>query len=329
MKKKAKKLKANEITKVILIGSSSRREKENGLECLRETLFFRLMVEKTLNREIGRKSWCHNGAEIVKLWLKKMGFQNFNISASHKNSSKISFRTIPRARTRKSGEGNPNLGFCNGMRNAKGASKEISVPSSPASLHCGWTSTISSREHPMDNRRLCLCVPKHFDKSRRCRWLLSRSCGCKVCSKLSLLWKLETSCRAGEMCEAEWWCCLLPLIWLRLWRDIIYGGPKGPVNVYDPLRGHSCDSADEAAAVLDFFYFQCVEEWKLINKLFNGLPPSPANNATEIFFAFIVFYAAGLLCGRERVTNFSLLETFLCVFSVKNVLFLFFSSSLT
>lgn len=133
--------------------------------------------------------------------------------------------------------------------------KQISVPSSPASLHCGWTSKISSREQPMDKRRFCLCAPKHFDKSRRCRWLLSLSCGCKLCSKLSLFRKLRTSCRVGELWAAEWWC-LVPLRWLRLWRDIIYGGPRGPVNVYDPLRGHSCDSADEAAAVLEYFVWK-------------------------------------------------------------------------
>ena len=32
----------------------------------------------------------------------------------------------------------------------------------------------------------------------------------------------------------------------------MYGGPKGPVNVYDPVRGHSCDSDVEAAAALLF-----------------------------------------------------------------------------
>lgn len=41
--------------------------------------FFLLCGGKTLNREIGRKSWCHNGARDRKIVEveKKMGFQNF------------------------------------------------------------------------------------------------------------------------------------------------------------------------------------------------------------------------------------------------------------
>lgn len=189
--------------------------------------------KKTSNQEIGRKSWCHNGAEeIGKLWKwkTKMGFQKV-LSFSQDFLRKFPFRTI---RTK---------------------AEQISVPSSPASLHCGWTSTTSSREQPIDKRRFCLCVPKHFDKSRRCRWLFKRSWGCEVCSNGSLLRKLNISW-CGELYDPAWWCLLVPLIWLRLWRDIIYGGPKGPVNVYDPPRGHSCDSADDAAAGFREF---CVE----------------------------------------------------------------------
>lgn len=171
-------------------------------------------------------------SEIGRLWKRKMGFQNFTFL---KTSFKTSFRTPKNIKS--------------SQQARRKRKSKFPVPSSPASLHWGWTSTMSSREQPMDNRRLCLCVPKHFERSRRCRWLFNRSNGCEPCSReVSLACKLA-SCRV----DAEWWCCLLPLIWLRLWRDIIYGGPRGPVNVYDPLRGHSCDSADEAATELECF----------------------------------------------------------------------------
>ena len=112
------------------------------------------------------------------------------------------------------------------------------LPSSPFSLHCGCTSTILSFEQPIDNLLFILWVPIHFVKSRRCRWLLNRSCGWSVCSKVSPFLKLKLSCFLNGV--ALWWC--LFVIWLRLCRDIKYGGPSGPNNEYAPVNGHSLDS---------------------------------------------------------------------------------------
>lgn len=57
--------------------------------------FFLLCGGKTLNREIGRKSWCHNGARDRKIVEveKKMGFQNFTFHFYQRLPWKISFST--------------------------------------------------------------------------------------------------------------------------------------------------------------------------------------------------------------------------------------------
>lgn len=195
--------------------SKSRSASQKGdLRAEKSLRFFSLCCVRKLWTE---KSEGRVGAimeqEIGKLWKwkRKWDFKTF----SRKTSFKISFfapnRIKPSVEHRRQRQ-----------RQRQVKKKQISVPSSPASLHCGWTSTMSSREQPMDNRRRCLCVPKHFDRSRRCRWLFNRSCGCKLCSNISLFRKLSISWRDGAVCDAEWWCCcLLPLIWLRLCRDII------------------------------------------------------------------------------------------------------------
>lgn len=97
MEKQRKKLEPNEITKVILS------------ICLHKS--FELCGE-TLNREIGRKSWCHNGAQKeIEKFEKKMGFGKWE--TLHSAFPKTSPRNFPFAPRRTLS------GVCRGDRRGK------------------------------------------------------------------------------------------------------------------------------------------------------------------------------------------------------------------